>query len=345
MREKTIARGGLQKSGTISIVDFYEYLGAVGSARPGSVAEASLFSHAFIGGPVLANTDDGHPSALARDASDADGRTKDFNSTNVVSHLKAAFSSSGAYKIWGCLAVEEFHQSTQAALAEIKLGTGRNALFTVSFKSGPDVSVLHTTINMVKREMDELFRRSSSTYGAAAANFLGISVFQAPPGVGASFLTKSIGGASLQLMSTDTTTYAKVYDYFAKEFGASPTSDAIDTGYFDFSVLAAKTAVPLPPDPSPYQLVEPDGSSGDASITLGFIRREQISHSTPDITGSVRAFPFGLTGATAGHRHIFTDKDPTKSRAFFVQADEKIFKLRFDPTLKDWLIPAGAKPF
>jgi hypothetical protein len=107
----------------MSILDVYRTVQQVGVDAPGTLAELSIFSHAFMGGPILVNSfDDGivnltlsflggtFPFSLpsgARDPDDMDPRAaKDFVAPTMtaaaLANLQAAFSPDGFIWIWGC---------------------------------------------------------------------------------------------------------------------------------------------------------------------------------------------------------------------------------------------------
>jgi hypothetical protein len=91
----------------VSMVNVYH---SVRKAPAGSVLELSIFSHAFVDGPVLTNTF-ANPG-LTRTPGDTDGRAAiDFQpnmgetgaaNANALDEFKAAFASTGSFRIWGC---------------------------------------------------------------------------------------------------------------------------------------------------------------------------------------------------------------------------------------------------
>jgi len=91
----------------LSIVDVYH---SVRKAPAGSVLELSIFSHAFVDGPVLFNTSAG--TGNRRDPNDTDGRAAiDFQpdmgengaaNAHALDEFRNAFASTGSFRIWGC---------------------------------------------------------------------------------------------------------------------------------------------------------------------------------------------------------------------------------------------------
>jgi hypothetical protein len=103
--------------------------------------------------------------------------------------------------------------------------------------------------------MDDRFH--SQTFMAAAAKFLGISVFGAPPGVGSSFADpakKIPGHPEMNVMFIDTATYFNVYAYFKDQFGPEfdPTNTPFDKGYVDYRKIATRAAASVPGFSSEY---------------------------------------------------------------------------------------------
>jgi hypothetical protein len=92
----------------LSIVNVYH---SVRKAPPGSVLELSIFSHAFVDGPVLFNTP-ATPGSTRRSPDDTDGRAAiDFQSdmgengttnVNALDEFRNAFAATGSFRIWGC---------------------------------------------------------------------------------------------------------------------------------------------------------------------------------------------------------------------------------------------------
>jgi len=95
--------------GVMSITDVYKFVQSIGAgAEKGTVIELSFFSHGFMGGPILVNSDDHSSSPTQRDDNDKDGRqVKDFIAPTMdekaLANFRAAFASPGLVWIWGCV--------------------------------------------------------------------------------------------------------------------------------------------------------------------------------------------------------------------------------------------------
>jgi len=91
---------------TLSITNIYK---SVRQSPPDSVLEVSIFSHAFVKGPVLINTSD-DPSNANRTDKDMDGRARtDFNPnmgdasvSNALDQFIKAFDKTGHFRVYGC---------------------------------------------------------------------------------------------------------------------------------------------------------------------------------------------------------------------------------------------------
>jgi hypothetical protein len=93
-------------AGVMSITDVYEHVRDLGITQPGSLVELSVFSHGWMGGPVLVNSQDPE-SSTARSPGDKDGRMqKDFVAPNMdaaaLSDFRSAFHVNGFIWVWGC---------------------------------------------------------------------------------------------------------------------------------------------------------------------------------------------------------------------------------------------------
>lgn len=103
----------------MSMLDVYKYVSDIGMRRPGTLRALHVFSHSYVGGPILLDTNDWDPLNQRRDPSDVDARRhKDFNDTNLPSILAsrttpvappireffvAAWRPPARVVIWGCL--------------------------------------------------------------------------------------------------------------------------------------------------------------------------------------------------------------------------------------------------
>lgn len=94
-------------SKTLSITNIYD---TVRHCPADSVLEVSIFSHAFIRGPVLINTSDTNGPTGNRDPKDMDGRPKDFTSNmgepaagaNALKDFIKNFDKKGHFRVYGC---------------------------------------------------------------------------------------------------------------------------------------------------------------------------------------------------------------------------------------------------
>jgi hypothetical protein len=112
------ARFDKNQAGRMSITDLYAAVQAIGANKgtAASLAEVSVFSHGFFGGPILVNSDD-HSRTAARDSKDKDARMeKDFKAPNVtaaqLTAFKKAFAANAFWWNWGCAFTESYRQVT-----------------------------------------------------------------------------------------------------------------------------------------------------------------------------------------------------------------------------------------
>ena len=105
-REISLAKASGVVLHPLSIVNVYH---SIQKAPVGSVLELSIFSHAFVDGPVLFNTN-AEPGSDRRSPLDTDGRAAiDFQpdmgetgNTNALTKFRQAFAPTGSFRIWGC---------------------------------------------------------------------------------------------------------------------------------------------------------------------------------------------------------------------------------------------------
>ncbi|WP_199522555.1 hypothetical protein [Haloferax sp. Atlit-48N] len=110
---------------TLSIVDVYDKIEAIGKNDAGSLAEVSFFSHGYWEGPILVNSykdtvfQSGRPEGdtyelpeTFRDPDDKDPRpAADFSTlTTNKKQMQAAFASDGYIWIWGCSFPKQLHK-------------------------------------------------------------------------------------------------------------------------------------------------------------------------------------------------------------------------------------------
>ena len=233
----------------IDILDFYRCLDEAGQTAPGTVAEASIFSHGFYGGPVLFNTDDLQGDPTRRDDKDLDGRAKDWNASATMSTfpgVKKALASDGFLKIWGCNALRLLHGMIDAAENKLRPTFDKDTFFTGSVsitkarQLHPTETAQHlterTTIRrLLKTDIAEKFRTG---YVPRAAAFLGKPCLGALPGSG-----------SIHPQDTKTRDFRmviepgndRVFELFVRELAASDAIDS-DGKYADYGKLAPRLA-------------------------------------------------------------------------------------------------------
>ena len=86
----------LGKSKYITKKTIYEIIEKIGTDDPNTLQEVNIFSHAYSGGSILANSSQS-------DAIDLDMRINDIkNTTFDFVKFKNAFTPTGIFKIWGC---------------------------------------------------------------------------------------------------------------------------------------------------------------------------------------------------------------------------------------------------
>ena len=117
------ARFDQNQAGRMSILDLYAAVQAIGSdkATKGSLVEVSVFSHGWMGGPILVDSMDNSGSATARDPDDKDARLfKDFTAPTMtgtqLTAFRAAFATGAFWWDWGCAFTESYRQVTHGFL-------------------------------------------------------------------------------------------------------------------------------------------------------------------------------------------------------------------------------------
>lgn len=96
-----------QKTGYITKNTIYDLIIAIGTSNPGQLKDVSIFSHAYYAGPILVNTYEvGSSEYDDYKLDDTNYEDVDFRKDDVTNidatKFKAAFSSNGMVKIWGC---------------------------------------------------------------------------------------------------------------------------------------------------------------------------------------------------------------------------------------------------
>ena len=163
---------------TISITDVYRHICGLGKFGPGTLREFSIFSHAYWNGPIMLNTFEADPpykSSDSRDPDDKDARMKDFE------HPKKNLSDPE-----GCLAITNYRRALYAVLKKTKDSD------RVRYVDSNDKTV-EKTVGEVKRDLADALK---DNYIYALAKFLGVPVWGAPPGLGASLKERTVGNTN-----------------------------------------------------------------------------------------------------------------------------------------------------
>jgi hypothetical protein len=95
------------QTGMMTITDVYNDIATLGITQPGTLHELHFFSHGWIGGPILANSNDQFAYSSLRSADDVDPRVnKDFAPPQFTAAqqqaFKNAFSAAAFSWCWGC---------------------------------------------------------------------------------------------------------------------------------------------------------------------------------------------------------------------------------------------------
>lgn len=154
----------------MSITDVYAKIIDIGANDPGSLAEFSVFSHGWMGGPILVDSDDdrqmeitipvptGTPVTLTvplpgtmRDPDDKDARPQlDFIAPTMdaaaLKQFKAAFASDGFAWLWGCAFPRVIHHTMWAmehAKSYMSYGLGGDVVLNLRAVTTDDVDFLN----------------------------------------------------------------------------------------------------------------------------------------------------------------------------------------------------------
>ncbi|WP_147469419.1 hypothetical protein [Corallococcus sp. AB045] len=215
---------------SISILHVYDYLAELGLKAPGALREFHLFSHAWAGGPILANTTEdigyrsGGTSAALRDPGDKDPRLKDFDPVNMprLADLKAAFATDSVVKVWGCLATTAYRNLIRAT-ASAKSDTDTVTYDWSGTKVTKTAAESKTYLRDVILKYNYMEKLSAAIGGRA-------KVYGAPPGMGANLRAVPVGKKTFNYMYVDGTIYKREYDFLKSAMGLVPD----DTGYLFF---------------------------------------------------------------------------------------------------------------
>ncbi len=210
---------------SISIVHAYRYVQDLGVAAAGSLLRFDIFSHAWVGGPIMIDTwqapdfDAGGAREGERDPGDKDGRSKDFSSTNMTRRgdFKKAFAADAVAKMWGCQATTDNRALVRAAAG----AKDPDATLSVSY-AGKTYAV---TAKQIAAAMNKNIL--PDTYMKQLAKTVGITMYGAPPGMGASL--RAVGARNY--MFVDQSVYKLEYAWYKSAIGLVPD----ETGYFPYA--------------------------------------------------------------------------------------------------------------
>jgi hypothetical protein len=234
---------------SISILDLYGYLNSVGALSPGIVQEAGIFSHAWVGGPIIRNTYDQSGSATVRDPDDRDARPKDWNATGVMASypkLGSAFSIGARFQTWGCNHPVLIRAQIQAALTRLHQRTPpfpRTKLFSAASSYKDHEKKVHfeietASLDHLRFAISRYFNAPGGawSYLGAAVHYLSIPCWGAPIGAGSNYVNNR--------MVITGPEGDPVLDYLKLEFGLPAT--AIEGRYIDYQTLKSVSfATPL----------------------------------------------------------------------------------------------------
>ncbi len=159
--------------GVMGITDIYLEVITIGTSSPGTLMELSIFSHGWMGGPILVNsTDDrsreitvpmpiGDPIVMqvavagnTRDPDDKDGRARlDFQPPTMdasdLADFRKAFHTDGFSWLWGCSFPRVIHHSMWAmerAKGYASSGVSEDKVLTLDDVTPEDVSSFEDTL-------------------------------------------------------------------------------------------------------------------------------------------------------------------------------------------------------
>jgi hypothetical protein len=165
----------------LGATDVYAYLNGVGANRPGTVADFSIFSHSWQGGPILYDTNSQTQRAghAERDSHDLDMRgSQDFVSPNKEnwSDMPKAFASDAQSHVWGCFATTVFLHMVQHLLS------GSKARFKETAQGINRPFALDLAPADVAKKLKEAI---ATSYMMKLSEFTKVPAFGGPPGFGA----------------------------------------------------------------------------------------------------------------------------------------------------------------
>ncbi len=250
-----------------SALDFYQYLDAVALRAPNSVLEAGFFGHGWIAGPLVWSTIDAAPSfterwkggmvtdlegstALIR--ADVDGRQKDWfrDAREDYPNILDAFHEKASFRCWGCNHMTITLSEGRTGFDKIKAGIPDDEMFRfptkVEFANQTGVfpislgresaSIRHIAKNLEfyfkstrnERCIEQGDARGVVAYCGAAAGFLGIPTFGAPPGSGSSYVSN-------RFMAVEAFTAEKCIKFMKERYGKAYQEN--EEGYVDYRLI------------------------------------------------------------------------------------------------------------
>jgi hypothetical protein len=206
----------------MSVLDIYRAISAIGLREAGTLEEVSVFSHAYVEGPILVNSDDLY-SALRpdlpdakrlRDPQDYDARAaKDFTRANMtIGQLRLfqrAFSPRGFVWIWGCTSADAVRKVIGALIAtKPNAQRGDKVALRLSAEEVAALSVFANFVTLdfalvrktgrctidVSQLLEGIVAQIEGCYAMSMARATGVLVISALPGTYAEFENERLGG-------------------------------------------------------------------------------------------------------------------------------------------------------
>lgn len=273
-------------AGNISVLAAYSFLNSTARRTPHAVREVSFFSHAFIQGPILRNTDDTNAiHEHARDGGDLDGRSKDFDPPSSAGYpdMPNAMASPSSFHVWGCN--KNVRVVRMAAMSNVRQGALDTFFLADSVEVGGTRFDENTTPRIVRRELFKQLRTSS--YAARAALTLpNATVWGAAPGSWARVNQDQFWVPWTDPSTGDQPSFQALNTWYTRELGAMfVRSSGLDGGgYLSFSRLAA-TRIPAVTPSSRYYLLTRKPNTG---IGLQFFEFPMVVPNPPGLSGAAR---------------------------------------------------------
>ncbi len=251
-----------------SALDVYKYVDAVAVRSPNSILEMGFFGHGWIAGPLVWSTMDAVDSftkrwkggqvtdivgntALVR--ADVNGRQKDWfrDAREDYPNILDAFHEKASFRCWGCNHMTITLSEGRAGFDKLEAGLADDEMFRFPTKveftnSNGDTfpvplgresaSIRHLAKNLefyfksVRNErcIEQGDARGVVAYCGAAAGFLGIPTFGAPPGSGSSY-------SNNRNMVVEAFTAEKCIKFMKARYGKAYQES--DEGYVDYRLV------------------------------------------------------------------------------------------------------------